>query len=710
MTPSEIQSIEEKFDNLDLPDIKDALQLMKEYPHDTEIQKQMLEAVITLVSEGHGDSVFANSGIQIIVAGMCGNMESPMVQAAAIFALWVLAASNRNVTNMTQFHDCCATDYILISMGTHLKDSRIQYIGCGVLSSLARASSSNERMNDGASSGGIHSILNAMDAHAKDRSVQEWGIRALYAECESSDATKVNLVKVGEGESGTSGGIESIIERAMRTCFDPNVQEWGCRIINCISSCDSAASKLGPKAVRVLADAQTRFPKAVKMWEEACGAFANLSASGTLNDVKAIEKIIAVAIRKTQLKSEAMNIQTCRMLADLATKEENLAVILGKDVISAILHLLHNFPHSASLQEEALRFLCTISIGCKEGKAAVFSNCRIPSVIQAMQFHGRSRGVQEMAVRLLASLMADNSWVEESAKFIRAAAAIGGAMERYPQDRALQETCCTALRNMSSNEKMHDAMLQANCPVRITVSMDTHPASEAVQEGACAVVWNLSAGSGLRPSAPTARCVVRALRNHTDSGRTQEVACGALWSIATTEEVQRAVVAEGAVMAVDNALLIYHERDLRVVENACGALSALSACGVGPAGTIADAGLIGTMAALMRGRPESSAVFRSGCAILRNLAAVDENYAEEASGACSAIVTGMREHPADAGAQREACEALWSLAATSGTCRERILGSDGIAELHRTMGNLPGETGVQKAARAALEHLEGALT
>ena len=132
-----------------------------------------------------------------------------------------------------------------------------------------------------------------------------------------------------------------------------------------------------------------------------------------------------MAIRKTQLKSEAMNIQTCRMLADLATKEENLAVILGKDVISAILHLLHNFPHSASLQEEALRFLCTISIGCKEGKAAVFSNCRIPSVIQAMQFHGRSRGVQEMAVRLLASLMADNSWVEESAKFIRAAAAIG---------------------------------------------------------------------------------------------------------------------------------------------------------------------------------------------------------------------------------------------------------------------------------------------
>ena len=690
------------------------------YPDNADLNEKAFNALFTLATSvecRRKSEILSNNGVKCIVAGLWRHMEVPSVQEAGLFALWALAISEEGglvSKGAKSIADGRALDATLISMQTHLHFPLIQYVGCGILSCLARAAKLEKTVDDGTLSGAMFQVVSALDVHSTASPVQEWGIRALVNECENSSTNKMNLVKTGEGSLGDGGnsGILSIYKAMKGFAGDLVILEWGLRLMHSISSYENAAVKMSmadrpvERILEVL-EARKRDPKAMRLCEEGIGALSYLSAfeqnESPMRVAGAIKTVSNIMMFHPRV--ERIQVFSCRLLANIASHRQE--AILRSDATRIVLSAMRAFSTCAPLQEEACRLLRALCVKSSDGRASVSGSAGIMSVVRAMSVHTDSSKVQEQAAGVFAGMALEEAWCSVVASS-GALDAIVKAMSAHPKDRSLQEICCIALRNLSISS---DARNELTVPDRLETiihALTLQEESEVVQENVCGILWNLSANMarGSRPfiNPEDIEHIVKAMQNFPDAPGIQKAACGAIWSLAAfSDEIQNAVAINGGIDAIMCALLLHQDKP-GLLEFGIGVLCGLSV-NRGIVKSIAEAGCIAAVTELIRNHMSCSPLFQTSCLFLHNMAYFDMNYAEEASAACSSIVRGMEENPDDATLIRAACCALSSLAANAEACRERIHACGGVSTIARAKERFRNFADVWSEAEGALAQL-----
>uniref|UniRef100_A0A7S1D537 LRRK2 ARM repeat domain-containing protein n=1 Tax=Cyclophora tenuis TaxID=216820 RepID=A0A7S1D537_CYCTE len=553
-----------------------------------------------------------------------------------------------------------------------------------------------------------------MDMHKKSLGVQEWGIRALYSQCLLSANAESN--KISLASSGHDGGPGmDVIHRAMETAkFDVVTIELACRLYWCLSSSEDIAKTLSTSTdpiygIMNAVHLYRKRPEAAAMTEAAYGALANLARitdknHGSLRDsgviTAAMESIGAFHY------DEELYVEACALLSNMAQNPANKEEILNFDAVSIISRLMHHYSHNATLQEEALNALLSLSADSVRAKMSMISESTFGSVIRLLEDRKSPTTMQELSCSLLCSLSVQKEGADLAVSQ-GAVQAVLTVMKTSSGERRVQEAASMTLRNFACQRAGIEQLLAIDAVQTLVGTMQGISESETVQLNSCCILWNLVENSKKEPTtiadAGGIEQVVRAMQAHMESGEVLEMACGALWSlIDCSEDRKKSMVGSGAIDAVTCALVM-HPNEPHTLEKACGLLANICTQSM-MAEAIADSQGISMVVEAMRNNSSSLSLLELGTLVLRNLVLVNPEYALEASNGISTIINAMKDNPEAVEFQTEACNALWALAAQSEDCKSKIVALDGVQILMNALeNNHPSE--VQDAARGAINQL-----
>ena len=147
-----------------------------------------------------------------------------------------------------------------------------------------------------------------------------------------------------------------------------------------------------------------------------------------------------------------------------------------------------------------------------------------------------------------------------------------------------------------------------------------------------------------------------------------------------------------------------HPNEPPTLEKACGLLANICTS-THMAEAIADSQGISIVVEAMTGNSGSMKLLELGTLVLRNMVLTNHEFASEAANCIPVLIQCMKDNPDAVSFQREACNALWALAAQSEECKNKILHLDGVAVLMNALEHNSCVGDVQDAARGAINHL-----
>mmetsp|Transcript_23872 Transcript_23872/g.35286 ORF Transcript_23872/g.35286 Transcript_23872/m.35286 type:complete len:1118 (-) Transcript_23872:21-3374(-) len=656
-----------------------------------------------------------NGGVQILVESMWSDMGDAAVMEAACELLFALVVSSDGAPESDVLVGDSAEgaiDALLITMQTHLTLESIQHLGCSILHCLASASKNG--VPDGTLSGAVLMVVNAMAMHGHSLKVQRIGIRALYSQCMLSkyaEANKKNLETCGQdGDSGIN-----VIRKAMEIAQSDIITiELAARLYWTLASNEDVARQLmeSPYVANEIVDAINRYhnrPEAATLMEAAYGALANLARVCDDRNVFRDNSVMTKVLQSFEAfqHDEAVCTEACTLIGVLAADPQNLEYLSSLGVVNAISEVVHLHDYNESLREEALFALVSLTRGSEQNKLALSSDSKIRWLIGLMRDSAEPIIIQKMACNLVGSLCV----LQESAQIAvkhDVLDVILKLLKSNPSERNIQEASFMTLRNITNHPTGVDLFVKFETSKMILDAMDASTESVTAQLNACGMLWNICAKAKKDPStlvyAGAITQVVKAMQTHMESGKVLEMACGALWCLIDQSDSRKNELLDCDAIDAITCSLVMHPKELPTLEKACGLLANIC---TSPRAAEAIAGSqgISMIVEAMTNNSSSMKLLELGVLALRNLVLTNHEFADEASNSISTVIKCMNENPDAVGFQREACNALWALAAQSEECKSKILALDGVTVL---MGSLEHNTSyddVQDAARGAINQL-----
>jgi len=723
MAPAESKKEEEDDDDenntvADIPAILQCVNLEDAEPYLRERAFSSLTQVVWKLGEPAKAKIVEYNGIGTLVNAMWSDIGNANVQTAAANLLLAIAASaesdsSEGVMSMETSESAC--DALLFSLRTHEDLESIQLTGCCIFSCLAAASGANRGITDGTLSGAVSMVVDAMFKHQESKVIQKAGIQALYNQCVLSSNSGGNKRSVLEAkvDGGNHSGVDVIVS-AMNTLRDElSSLELACKLCWCLASNEDLCKLLSASSTilhQVVDTAQTYHvnPEAGALYEAIFGMLGNMAHleqnRSAIQEVGAIPFILDGM--RFHRNDETVNLEACAALANLANTRPIRDSIVKAGGIGAIIRAMQAFISDVDVVEEAIRALVCIAIDSDDATKEILSMPQvIQSISRASEAHDAAGPIQEMCATLIASLIMSN----QSQQYIVESGGIDivlRALNSTPEEK-VQAAACVAFRNLASQLEDSDVLLKNRSIRTLIKAMEANEASVTVQLNACLTLWYLADKTKMEPGdivdQQGVRCIVKAMQTHMESGELLETACGALWSL-VDESVDRKkdVVASGAIDAVTCALVMHPDRT-GTLEKACGVLSNVSE---GPlAEAIANAQGVSIVVEAMRSNFQCIPLLETGCVVLRNILVQFPDFSSEAEGAISTIINAMRDNPKEVNFQREACSALWVMAAQSENCQSKILALDGVSVLMKSLDHNSEIPQVQEVAWGAFNQL-----
>jgi len=658
-----------------------------------------------------------HEGVQILVESMWQDMANASIMQSACELLFALTASSDGAPESDMLVGDSAegaVDALLITMQTHITLESIQRSGCGILHCLASASSNHPEVPDGTLSGAIFMVVNAMAMHRQSQEVQELGIRALYSQCmlsRHSESNKKNLE-----QSGRDGGAGmDVIRQAMEIAQNDLVTvELAARLYWTLSANEDVARQLmgTPEVANAIIQPIFLYHNqagANTLIQAAFGALANLAR--VCDDPKIFRDadLIAKAIYSLETihNNEALCVEACAFIGVLAIDQRNFQIFASHDVISTISEVMQNYEYDRSLQEETLSTLLCLIRGSDQNKRSLLSDNTMSSLVAIISDERASLTIKEMACNLVGSLCVLREAVQIAVGH-GLIDAIVSVLISYPNERKIHEAVFVTMRNITSEGTGIDLFLRKETSRVVLEAMTASTDSVIAQLNACCMLWNICAKAKKDPaaivSAGAIKQVVRAMQTHMESGEVLEMACGALWCFIDQSEIRKIeLLGCGAIDAVTCSCLM-HPKEPKTLEKACGLLANVCTSAQ-MAEAINDSGGISMIVEAMANNSSSMKLLELGALVLRNIVLTKREFAAEASNGISSVIKCMNDNPDAVAFQREACNALWALAAQSEECKIRILALDGVTVLMGALEHNACVGDVQDAARGAISQL-----
>ena len=380
---------------------------------------------------------------------------------------------------------------------------------------------------------------------------------------------------------------------------------------------------------------------------------------------------------RAHLGETAVQEDCCGALARFASCDPvTREAVLEHGAIAALSAAMRSHPQTPELQEAAVAALAAIAVRDVPAEAVVIGSSCLAAVASAMRMHPHRLDLQRSGCSLLYYVAAGSDAGRTALVESHCIEAVAAAMRAHPKSEGLLADGCGALCSLASSNDagVVSHVVRTRAIDHVIEAMLTCPPSlAAVQKWGCVAICSVTnahwiggeAAESLLSYSPSCsservRAVVRAMRAHPSDAVIQEQGCGALWGIASSDEVGRRAVMNDAGEVVVLAAMRAHPAQAGVQEQGCGALCAACATDGPMHAKVVQGGAIAAAVAALGRHGRALGVQRRACALLAILAAFDEAVAltVQQVGAPQLAVSAIVDHPIDPSVLRTACALL----------------------------------------------------
>jgi hypothetical protein len=256
-------------------------------------------------------------------------------------------------------------------------------------------------------------------------------------------------------------------------------------------------------------------------------------------------------------------------LEEMSTLLQDVAAGGNSEImIDMLAGTIREHKRAISVQELCLKHIWELSKFNEVHKAHVMDAGLDKDIVAAMKAHRKSKKVQQYACGCL--------WSLSVSKMNRIALARAGAvkllfraLENFIEDEDVLETVFGALRTLSPEKEVREAMVSILGPRRVCRAMASHRSSTAIQRDGCAFLSNVAVDmenqmvSVVTPSEIAA--VVRAFGDHLRNESVVSSACFALKNYTYEEKNLRALRRiDGAIPLLEDASKYSTKAEIRV--------------------------------------------------------------------------------------------------------------------------------------------------
>ena len=439
-------------------------------------------------------------GLETISALMWSDLSDESLQEAALNVLFALVASSEmdDVGDLWTGDDAQAcVDASLVSMQTLISNSKIQSIGCKVFGCLAKAASSDERVNDGSLSGAVSTVLTAMQVHEQCLDVQDWGVRALYNFCVYSRHAETNkrATCTTALEKDKTGAIV-IIEALKRSIDSPALCEWFCKLYQQLSA-DIVSMGLLPHVedgLKGLLSAISKFygdHSSVPLLEAALDAVAiSLMREGVRDAIhtrKTLELVFGVVRQHPSCAS--VLVEAFRVATNLCTNlqlrtEEALAVETSS--LLGIYKTVSRFPNNTILHVAALGALESLATSSGDVRDNLLEPMLYAMLMQLRPILMGPSNVEAATCHLVARLLESQSTVVLPV-ISDLVESLLSTISRHLFVESVGDAACLALCKALDNRAASQLCVSEILDQALNV-MEQHGSSSSIQMTCCRIV------------------------------------------------------------------------------------------------------------------------------------------------------------------------------------------------------------------------------
>lgn len=662
------------------------------------------------------------SGIKILASTMWADMMVLPAERAALEVVSVLAAYAPQLLNHPDTDDL--VDALLIVMQTLIMDEKLQITGCRILCCLA----ASRLPNDGTRSGACLAVMNAMDAHKNNTSLQEWGLRTVYNQCtrsQNAESNKRTLLTSKLDKSGSHGGDvleHNILGNHAGSLRDGAVLEWACRLFWILSSSSDGILDLLNVRIEVvrellhkLEQCRSKQEASSQLQEAILGLFVNLVRLPKYRSFLGTPDVLLLVLdtmhgNKTYA---GVQVEACSMIANvteaLSPPEKDDVVVAG--AVRTIVGACFAFPEAKTLlQEPAFRALAGLASDSEVTKEAICEHETLTVLLRLGQLdQDCSSEQQEFLVRILASLYSSDH-LQEKALQCNSLGAVTLAASKFWNIERVQEAVCIAFRNLALDENTVEHMADSDIVELVFVAMKEFEMSSSIQTNACFILWRIGSatdlGSQKIAEAGALTLIVKAIQMHLDTYEVMEAACGALWGLLHRSRrlAQQFFDMESGVESVTSVFLM-HPRSTSLLEKACGVLG-MASDNPSPAlsPSVMKEGTRSIVEA-MRNNPDSLKLLQYGCYFLRNIIFLSPGLINEAGSVLSLVLETMRDFTKSETFLREACYFIWAMSELSRDAKSKIQSMNGATVILSILDNRRESETLETAASGAYKEI-----
>jgi hypothetical protein len=641
------------------------------------------------------------NGALKLATSIWASMSIPRVQEAAleVFLALITIKDNDSDSVPDKWNDDLSglIDALLIAMESNIADKKIQILGCRICCCLA---STENNANDGTRSGACLAILNAMDSHASEESVQEWGVRALYNQCVLSQQhaeTNIRIITTSKLDMSGSTCFDVLDRLARQRTYNMRsggVLEWVYRLYWCLTADNSYKDDAIPlrmestrELLMMLEACCAEADSSPQLQEAGLGLITNLMRIDCYKSFLGTPDVVLLIQDTMHGNKEYLEVQieACNAVASIAIvlapsdKDE----LINAGIVRTIVGAMYAFQREkAVLQEPALRALLGLASESDLAKVQIVEPKALSVILQICHVDDDSTQLmQELLCKLLASLYSSDRMVGTPAQS-ETIGAITSALSTYRNSEQISDASCIAYRNLSRNQSNFEALIRCNAIGLVSRAMHLFIESKSIQISGCWVFWNLGVGIDAGPSeiaeVGALKHIMMAIQTHLDSFEVIDVACGALWSLIHRSNILRQVLFESAT-GLESIIcaLVMHPDKVPLLEKICGILAYTSRdLDCIPMGVISSG--VSNVVETMYNNPRSLLILQHGAHFLRNAIASQQEHVTESSNVITVLMNALKGCDVPVPFLGEILYFLWVVAETSAQSKEKIIAMDGI--------------------------------
>jgi hypothetical protein len=327
-------------------------------------------------------------------------------------------------------------------------------------------------------------------------------------------------------------------------------------------------------------------------------------------------------------------------------------------------------------------------------------------IIKTMRAQAQSAEIQGLCCAALRNMACDSPsrvWISRHG----GVEDILGAMRRFPKNEDLLEKASGVLWSLAVDRDVKVELGQADAVAVLISALGACGAqSSLLVEHVFGVFWNLALNNTENQQKMTehhaVNDVIRFMAKFPDKASVQQYACGVLWNMALNDGNKRAIVENGGLDIILDAMRA-HRSNCRLQWCACGALWTIAAH-FDYQRILMEKNGVHELVVTMNYHNKDSSVQTLGCGALATLAMHDANQRPMQEENCAqCVVNALRVFPTDLELQTQGCSALRNLSRDTPDGAREVLTAGGIEALCTAVRAHPSSFGITSSYLSVLE-------